>query len=317
MRAFLIGMGRERPLRVLALDRFIVRARPAPGAASSSASRLCVRYWPCLGVWPLLVALTVALPIALWARRDAPFPSSVMCTTAFQVAVKDGKRIDASCTALDSRAIRGWTPLPCSALSAALVALLDPPNALHRPLVYAIENDTGGRGAVTPFAAMNASGGIDGATARALLLGCAEGPTRASAPSSTQVMVLDRDYERSALVLALFLGVALAAGLRRRVTLDVDPADGLVLVVERGFVRERRTLLLAAADVADVVVVAGAAGFLSGRRVEVVLRDGVHAPLVESYAPLTFAVHEQAARRIRAYLRGADLCRSTARAKAM
>jgi len=271
---------------------------------ASESTRLRLVYWPCLGIWPLVLALVLALPVGLWVRQDAPFPSSVQCTRAFQAPVRDAKRVDASCSALDANAVRGWTSLPCSALPAALFALLEPASLLHRARVYAIENDSGQRSQVTPFSAGNRSGELDLATARELLLECAEGPARIGTPSSLQVMILDRNYEGSALVVALFVVVALLASGRRRVTLGFDASSGLLLVVERGFLRERHTLLIVASEVSDVVVTTGAAGILTGRRVELVFLDGRRAPLAESYIPLTFSVHEQIARRLRTYLQG-------------
>lgn len=270
---------------------------------STSSVLLRLRYWPCLGVWPLVVALIVAVPSARWARRDAPFPSAVVCTSAFKPAVREAKRVDASCTALDSRAIRTWTPLPCSASSAALEGLLESQNVFHRPLIYAIENNA--REAMDAFVGTDPAGGIDTATAHALLKDCTEGQGTEGMPRTVQVMMLDRDYEWSALVLGALVLVALVATLRRRIRVALDPARRMMVVVERGYLIERRTLALAIDDIADVEVSAGAVGFLSGRRVEIVRYDGSRVPLTEAYVPLTYSVHDQAARRLGALLEGA------------
>jgi hypothetical protein len=276
-------------------------ARLLPPSATSSLLRL--RYWPCLGAWPVVVALIVALPGARWARRDSPFPSAVVCTSAFKPAAREAKRVDASCTALDSRAIRTWTPLPCSATSAALEGLLESQSVFHHPVIYAIENNA--RAALDTFAGVDPAGGIDAATAHGLLKECTEGAGTEGMPRTVQVMMLDRDYEWSALVLCALVLAALVTGLRRRVRVALDPARCLMVVVERGYLLERRTLALPIDVIADVEVSAGAVGFLSGRRVEIVRYDGSRVPLTEAFVPLTYRVHHQAARRLGALLEGA------------
>jgi hypothetical protein len=267
---------------------------------------LSMRYWPCLGPWPLIVALVLAAPLALWARRDAAFPSSVSCTTAFKT---NGWPTEQSCTAHDSHDIRSWTQLPCNALSAAFEGLLQSRGPLNRPLVYIVESDPAG--SKTPLnvpSAIDPTVGVDANMARALLTECVNAPPATGAPRTVQVMVLDRDYLPSALVLASVLLVVFVLGLRRRVRIDVDPAQRFVLFVERGFVRERRTTMVKVDDIADVVVAAGASGFLSGRRVEIVRNDEKRVLVTEHYVPLTFGVHEQAARRLKSYVEGLRRC---------
>ena len=283
-------------------------------APPAARARLAMSYWPCLGLWPLVVALVLAAPLALWARRDAAFPSSVSCTTAFRAATTQPwersfgtgpAQIDGSCTAHDAHDIRSWTQLPCSALAAAFEGLLQSRGLLNRPLIYVVESDPAGT--KTPLnvpSAVDPASGVDAQSARALLAECASAPAAVGAPRTVQVMVLDRDYLPSAILLGAVLVLVTLFGFRRRVRADVDPAQRFVLLVERGFFRERRTTMVAVDDIADVVVAAGASGFLSGRRVELIRHDGARVPVTEPYVPLTFRVHDQAARRLRAYVDG-------------
>jgi hypothetical protein len=293
-------------------------ASPVAGAGTvavaAGMARLRVRYWPCLGLWPLVAALVLALPLARWARSDAAFPSSVTCTTPLRPAATGAgvaanvpappPPADDLCTAHDARDIRTWTRMPCNAAPAALEALLESRGPLSRPLVYVVEigADPGPRGGLS--SAIDPTAGVDGATARALLMGCVEARPSAAAPRTVQVMALDRDYLPSVVVLACALLAAVVLGVRRRVLVELDPAHRFAILVERGFLRERRTAMVAFDDVADVVVAAGASGMLSGRRVEIVRRDGARVPLTDAYVPLTFHAHQQAARRLHAYLDG-------------
>lgn len=282
--------------------------------AQPPVHRLAMSYWPCLGAWPLIVALLLAAPLALWARRDAAFPSSVSCTTGFRAATTQPwersfgtgpAHTDGWCTAHDAHDIRSWSQLPCSALAAAFEGLLTSRGPLNRPLIYIVESDPGGTKApLNVPSAVDPAAGVDANNARALLAECIGAPTVVGMPRTVQVMVLDRDYLPSALVMgAVFVLVALF-GFRRRVRADVDPQQRFVLLVERGFFRETRTTMFSLDDVADIVVAAGASGFLSGRRVEVIRHDGGRIPIIEPYVPLTFRVHDQAARRLKAYIDG-------------
>jgi hypothetical protein len=203
--------------------------------------------------------------------------------------------------ALDSRAVRTWTTLPCSASAAALVALLETRSPLHQPLIYATE--TGGvAGDIAPPTRADPSSGIDETTALALLSTCTLGPDAKGSPRTLSVVMLDRDYGPSAVLLAALLGAVVLLGLRRRIHVSIDPRERMVVAVERGFLFETRTIALATDEVADVVVDAGAVGFLSGRRVEIVRTDHTRVPLTSGYEPLTYRVHHQAARRLRVFL---------------
>jgi hypothetical protein len=264
-------------------------------------SSLRFRYWPCLGAWPVVLVLLLAIPCARWMRRDALLPSSVVCTSAFRPLSTDATRVGPTCMALDSRAVRTWTTLPCSASAAALVALLETRSPLHRPLIYATE--TGGLGRdLAPFPGADPSSGIDETTALSLLNTCTLGPDAKGSPRTLSVVMLDRDYGPSAILYAALLGAALLLGLRRRIHVSIDIRERMLVAVERGFLFEKRTVALAANEVLDVVVDAGAVGFLSGRRVEIVRTDQTRVPLASGYVPLTYGVHHQAARRLRVFL---------------
>jgi hypothetical protein len=281
-------------------------AGPGTVVVATAGSRLRVRYWPCLGLWPIVASLLLALPLARWARSDGVFPSSVTCTTPVRAAATAAGAPpgDDLCSAHDARDIRTWTKLPCGAAPAALEALLESRGPFSRPLVYVVEigADSGPRPGLS--SAIDPTAGVDGATARALLLGCVEAPASAATPRTVQVMALDRDYLPSVVLLSCVLLVAAVLGLRRRVLVELDPAHRFAVVVERGFLRERRTTMVALDDIADVVVATGASGILGGRRVELVRRDGARVPLTDAYIPLTFHAHDQAARRLHAYLEG-------------
>jgi hypothetical protein len=203
--------------------------------------------------------------------------------------------------ALDSRAVRTWTTLPCSASAAALVALLETRNPLHQPLIYATETGGVGRDVAPSFAA-DPSSGIDQVTALALLNTCTLGPDAKGSPRTLSVVMLDRDYGPSAAVLGALLTAVLLLGLRLRIHVSIDPGARMIVAVERGFLFEKRTVALRADEVADVVVDAGAVGFLSGRRVELVRTDHTRVPLTSGYVPLTYGVHHQARRRLLAFL---------------
>ena len=134
---------------------------------------------------------------------------------------------------------------------------------------------------------------------------CASAPPSVAGARTLQILVVGRSDLPGVLILLGALGVATLSLLRRRVTVEIDPVTRLLHVIERGFVRERRTVIVSADAVRTIAVVAGATGFLSGRRVELACAAPAgFVPLTVAYAPLTYAVHEQAARRVRAYLEG-------------
>ena len=264
--------------------------------------RFRVRYWPCFGAWPFLIALMLSVPVALWAQRDAASPSTIQCSSAFLAGAV--RRIDARCTVKDPHGV-SWETLPCDAVLPALDGLLGAYNPLHRLRITATA--FGFDGTLTDDAFVvpgDAASGVDAAGARRLLGACTEGEAKPASSRTVLIMVLDRDYEPSALVVCAFLGIALILCLRRRAAVDIDPTEGVLVVVERGFLREQRTVIVPTRDVADVRVETGLDGSLSGRRVELVRHDGVRVPVTEAYEPMTYAVHDQAARRLRAYLGG-------------
>ena len=92
---------------------------------------------------------------------------------------------------------------------------------MHQPLIYATE--TGGLG--DDFVARSSgdpASGIDETTALALLNSCTQGPDAKGSPRTLSVVMLDRDYGPSALLLAATLVAVLLLGLRRRI--HVSPA---------------------------------------------------------------------------------------------
>ena len=262
--------------------------------------RFRVQYWPCLGSWPFLVAVLFSLPPAVWLRRDAP-PLTVQCTSSFLAG--NVRRIEGRCMLNDPRSV-SWASLPCDALLPAFDGLVDAFSVLHRlhitATVFGLDTAPADELFKVPDGAAN---GLDAAAARRLLDACVEADGKSASPRTVQVNVLDQDYGPSTLVVCAFLAVALIFSLRRHAAVDIDPA-GALIVTEKGFLREHRTVVVPSADIAEVIVEVGVAGSLSGRRVTFVRHGGGRVPVTEAYQPLTYGVHEQAARRLRAYLGG-------------
>jgi len=311
--------------------------RRLPPGAPPRLGRAHTRYWPRAGIGPLLLAITVALPVAYWARLDGRVPSVVVCTTA-RTSADD----DELCTVQDAHALSTPSRISCRRTPAALERLLDARNPFARPVLYATDirpaprhGASGGcshgvfvngvpveggdifseaadqparpraRPAPLPVAAPSAPDGSDGLgadAARALLADCASSPGTRLAPRTVSVSVFERDYLPSVLVLLGALVAVVIAMARRRVAVAVDPDVQLVHVVERGLLRIRRSASIPISEIAGVVVASGPHGMLNGKRVELVLRDNGRAPLTDAYALLTAGTHERTARRLRALL---------------
>jgi hypothetical protein len=301
------------PHRVAAAKAGIPAGDLALPKRASSSLRFTVRYFPCFGVIPLVVALLLSAPLAIWARQESRFPSWVSCIGAFRSPPSEGATsLDAkpawqtqpTCAARDARVIVNSTQLPCNALLAALDSLVDSTSLLRRSILHGAESRPAMESGVT-YSSPDPSSRIDPASARALLARCIASAPAVGTPRTVEVMVLDCDYAPSVGVGCAVLALAALAGLRRRIVVRVDLAHGEIALVERGFLREQRTVVIDTRRVHDVVVAAGPAGFLSGRRVEVVCSDGDRIPLTEGFVAMTFGVHRRVARRLSAYVEGA------------
>jgi hypothetical protein len=295
-----------------------VAASPYRNALPSpAAGRTRVRYYPCVGLWPLAIALVIGVPIALWARRDAHVPSTVSCST---VSAPGNDRF---CFAHDGRSLEPNQQVSCRSTPAALEAYMETSNPFMRPIVAATEVDMpnvpdlrtmGGECTdplastrpkeARPFAPLpptpvtDPSEGISPDAARLLVSRCALQPETSGPQRTVTISVLQRDYSRGALVLAGLVALALASMLRRRATIDVDRSSKLIRVVERGFFRVKRRLSWAVGALETAVVATGPCGMLNGKRVELVSRGGERLPLIVPFVLMTSRVHARTARRL-------------------
>ena len=307
------------PHRIAAARTDVPARDTAPKRGGPSAPRFGVRYFPCFGALPVVVALLLAAPAAMWVREESRFPSWVSCTGPSRpapAAASDGNPVwqtRATCAARDARVVRNSAELPCNALLAALDSFVGPSTLLRRSLLHGIDNRPP-TGAGVGYSSPAQSSRLDPASARALLAQCIESSPSVGTPRTVEVMVTDCDYLPSVFVACAVLALVVVAGLRRRVVVHVDLACGALVVVERGFLRERRTLLIDTDRVEDVVVAAGPTAFLSGRRVELVCSDGDRVPLTHDFVALTYGVHHRVARRLLAYVDGARRMRRIAEA---
>jgi mono/diheme cytochrome c family protein len=295
--------------------------------ATRSGTFVRLRYRPCVGVWPVVLALAVAVPLAIIARRDARTPTVVSCTT-FRAPGNDKM-----CSDLEPDALGAVTPIRCGAAPAVLEKALSPSNPFVHPIISATRteistanpacgetpgasnvvlggnvfvngirissNDAPPAGPAPPPAAPPAgSGGVDAATARSYMAECALHPSWSGPIKTVSVSVLERDYLPSVLVVAGALALAFLGMRRRRATVDLDGAEGTLRLVEHGFFRVRRRAALPLAEVLYVTVATGAGPLLNGKRVEVVCRNGDRLPLVDAFVPLTWRAHDQMARRL-------------------
>jgi mono/diheme cytochrome c family protein len=307
--------------------------RAAGASPPPPLAPLRLLYFPCAGVWPLLLSLIVGLPLAYWARHESRVPSTVTCST---LRVVKGER---SCFAMDAGTGVAMAAVDCRETPEILERVLDARNPFSRPVVWATETQLPGmdtaaatgagrecrsqRDSSSPFTrsatptpaptvtpsspvtpAVPSFGAYEGdgltvAEAEAKVQACAYSPDSSGPARTLTVVVLGRNYLRSALVL---LGCLLAAAfwmLRRRTRVSIDAVRGRVRVEEYGLLARRRVSEVGAIDTAFVDIASGLAGPINGKRVELVGRGGARLPLVDLYAPLTTRVHEVTARKLR------------------
>jgi hypothetical protein len=257
--------------------------------------RLRLRYWPCAGFWPFLLALVVGVPVAFALRQEARVPSVFTYTGAFRSAKREPKiaRTERVCTVHDARTVETRT-VPCVELLGEFDARMTKDGPLHRPFIYATRSD--------PEATDTQRPDVDVVVARELIDACVGSSATIDVPRTLEVRVFDCDYTPSVLALGALLFITALAAVRRRVNVEIDLASGRVAVVERGFFLVRRAVRFPADAMTDVGVRLGASGVLVGRRVEIVCVDGRSVPLSESYTPLTAGAHVRAARKIKAFL---------------
>jgi mono/diheme cytochrome c family protein len=304
-------------------------------AATPAALRGRFRYFPCVGLWPLVLAMVLAVPVAMWARRDGRAPSAVVCTT---VEVPGNDKL---CSVMDPNGLGRTHPVVCRETPAALEALLTPPNPLAFPLVTATESelpapsapdgDEGCSGVVgagtvqsrnvlvltprdltappptvsvpvAPPRSFDAADGVAPDLARALVKSCALTPDSSGPQRTVAVTVTWRDHSRSAAVLCGGLALALLSMVRRRARITFDPGARTMTVEERGFFRVRRAFVVPAAELERAMVTMGPSGLLNGKRVELTLRGGGRVALLDGFVPLTSAVHTRLAWRLSALL---------------
>ncbi len=286
------------------------RIAPESGAAGRRGR---VHYTPGLGPWPLVVALLLAIPLALWARREETVPSVVTCTTLRSVG-------EPPCMVTDAHAGGTSIPTACVDTPKELERLMGTSSPFARPLISAthtelaaqtvpnvgagkcedVDAGAGSRArAAGAGATIDTSHGISPELAREKLDACARTPNLSGPVQTLTLAVRQRDYTPCALVLLGALGAAFLSMWRRRAVVALDAVAPLLRITERGFFSLARAVVVPLAEVEGVAVSFGPSGFLNGRRVELQCRNGV-IPLVAAYTPLTVSVHERAAERLAA-----------------
>jgi hypothetical protein len=305
-------------------------ASPSPyRGAAAAAITARFGYWPRVGIWPMLLAVAIGLPLAWLARRESRAASTVTCST---VAATE---YAAPCLVHDARTFGPQERIACQDTPAALESFLDTRNPFSRPFVtgtvvdlpplgagvVAASRTTGAdeNGHAYPFAlykkplassapppqftavATDSAGGISAEDARIVLASCVAQAGTTGPGRTIALAVFERDYRLSALLLgaSLLLAMVWMAGRRVRVSAD---AAGMIDIVEHGLVLTRRHASVAVCEVQRVVVASGASGPLHGSRVEIVRRDGASVPLSDAFAPLTSRAHTRAAARLLAVL---------------
>jgi mono/diheme cytochrome c family protein len=310
-------------------------------AVGPAALRGRFRYFPCVGLWPLVLAIVVAVPAAIWARQDGRLPSVVVCTTV------DVPGTDKLCSVVDRGGVGRARQVACRETPAALEAILTPSSPFARSTVTATEVElpkppgspldalegcgtAPSNGIVDPtnvlgfaprvFAqpppvpaaapppppvrSLDGGEGLAPDAARALIRQCALTPDTSGPQRTVAVTVLERDYSRSVAIVLGGLGLALLSMLRRRATVTFDPATRTMQVVERGSFRVRRSFVVPTIELERAMVTMGPSGLLNGKRVELTLRSGARVALLDGFVPLTSGVHTRLAWRLSAQLDG-------------
>jgi hypothetical protein len=279
-----------------------MRASPyRDAAAAPRRATVRVRYFPCVGIWPLVLALLVGLPLAYYARREAQVPSVVTCTT---MRMTDRDKV---CVVSTPGML---TQTACRDTPEAIDRALEPSNPFARPVVYATVTTIPTPRSTAPACGAapeperalarppvpDASGAIRPEAGRALIRDCALAPYATGPQRTVSVTVMQRDYLLSAIVLGGLALVALASMLRRRTTITVDGERARVEV--RGFVLLRQRFDVPLSAIEGARVADGPCGPLNGKRVELLMQGGARVPLVDAFVPLTAAAHVRAAWRI-------------------
>ncbi len=234
------------------------REGPLPRVAASRR----LRYWPCFGLWPLLVTLAFAIPLALAVSPSTPVV---------------GKHI--SVTRTETSAVEPPREERPEALPAVIPAL--------RCVAFLRPDEMG--------AGSSRDGHVDASSTPLP----APRVTQSDAGAGTvSLLVTERGHLLSALLLIAALSLAIALMFRRRVRIDVDGGACVLHVSERGWFRLRRSLTVPAPLIREVVVARRCDGIARGRRVELVGFDGSRVPLAGAYSVLTWRVHQRMAARL-------------------
>jgi hypothetical protein len=294
----------------------IAGASPSPYRPHDDSRRgitYRIRYWPRFTIWPLLLMLIVATPLAWSLRRESRTPSTISCSTApnteFASActVRDGRKIgqpegvscDATVPALDTFLDSG-NPFARPHVTATVLTTPELPNAVFAPSSNVFINgapamtvtkealplrNARSKPLVMPMSA-DRSGGLSATDARVLLASCAAQAGASGEIRHVTLAVFERDFLLSSVTFGALLLLTLAWMAGRRVVVASDGGTGLVEVIERGYFGVRHRAALSASEVERAVVSAGSSGPFHATRIDIRRRNGESVAVTSDFTPM-------------------------------